>query len=66
MPGKPNHSWGLLKDSVKFRFGYSVEGASLVAQMVKNLPAMQETWIRSLGQEVREDALILLHRSKRR
>ena len=25
--------------------------ASLVAQTVKNLPAMQETWIRSLGQE---------------
>ena len=25
--------------------------ASLVAQMVKNLPAMQETWIRSLGRE---------------
>ena len=25
--------------------------ASLVAQMVKNLPAMQKTWIRSLGQE---------------
>ena len=25
--------------------------ASLVAQMVKNLPAMQETWIQSLGQE---------------
>ena len=24
--------------------------ASLVAQTVKNLPAMQETWIRSLGQ----------------
>ena len=24
-------------------------GASLVAQMVKNLPAMQETWFRSLG-----------------
>ena len=23
--------------------------ASLVAQMVKNLPAMQETWVRSLG-----------------
>ena len=22
-----------------------------VAQMVKNLPAMQETWVRSLGQE---------------
>ena len=27
------------------------ERASLVAQMVKNLPAMQETWVQSLGQE---------------
>ena len=26
--------------------------ASLVTQMVKNLPVMQETWVRSLGQEV--------------
>ena len=26
-------------------------GASLVAQMVKNLPAMRETWVQSLGQE---------------
>ena len=25
--------------------------ASLVAQLVKNLPAMQETWVRSLGWE---------------
>ena len=25
--------------------------ASLVAQTVKNLPAMWETWVRSLGQE---------------
>ena len=25
--------------------------ASLVVQMVKNLPAMQETWVRSLGWE---------------
>ena len=25
--------------------------ASIVAQMVKNLPAMQETWVRSLGRE---------------
>ena len=24
---------------------------SLVAQLVKNLPAMQETWVRSMGQE---------------
>ena len=25
--------------------------ASLLAQLVKNLPAMQETWVRSLGWE---------------
>ena len=25
--------------------------ASLVAQMIKNLPAMQETWVQSLGLE---------------
>ena len=25
--------------------------ASLMAQLVKNLPAMQETWVRSLGWE---------------
>ena len=33
-------------------FTYIVSfGASQVAQMVKNLPAMRETWARSLGQE---------------
>ena len=26
-------------------------GASLVAQLVKNLPAMQETWVQSMGWE---------------
>ena len=26
-------------------------GASLVAQIVKNLPAMQETWVWTLGRE---------------
>ena len=26
-------------------------GVSLVAQIVKNLPAMRETWLQSLGQE---------------
>ena len=28
------------------------QGASLVARMVNNLPAMQETWVQSLGWEV--------------
>ena len=33
--------------------GYSLQysWASLVAQIVKNPPAMQETWVQSLGQE---------------
>ena len=33
--------------------GYPIQysWASLVAQLVKNLPAMQETWVRSLGWE---------------
>ena len=30
---------------------YAYYRASLVAQLVKNLPAMQETWVRSLGWE---------------
>ena len=34
------------------RLGHSFEGiASLVAQWVKNLPAMQEIWVQFLGQE---------------
>ena len=28
-----------------------ISRASLAAQLVKNLPAVQETWVRSLGQE---------------
>ena len=31
--------------------GIKYNGASLVAQMVKNLPAMQETWVQSLSWE---------------
>ena len=34
-----------------FQMYIHIYGASLVAQMVKNLPAMQESWIRSLGWE---------------
>ena len=37
-----------------FKMGYIEplgHWASLVAQMVKNLPAMQEAWVRSLGGE---------------
>ena len=34
-----------------FFYSYIYDQASLVAQMVKNRPAMQETWIQSLGWE---------------
>ena len=34
-----------------FFYSYRYDQASLVAQMVKNWPAMQETWIQSLGWE---------------
>ena len=30
---------------------YIISGASLVTQMVQNLPAMQVTWVQFLGQE---------------
>ena len=38
-------------------------GASLVPQMVKPLPAMQETWIRSLGQEDPLEKEMAIHSS---
>ena len=33
------------------RSSYSIFWVTLVAQMVTNLPAMQETWVQSLDQE---------------
>ena len=41
---------GLFK-KVQFGWGSGGNRASLVAQMVKNLPAMQETQVQPLGQE---------------
>ena len=40
-----------LVNSVNIGGGYASVKASLVAQMVKNLPEMQGTWVQSLGQE---------------
>ena len=34
-----------------FPFAFNFPWASLVAQLVKHLPAMQETWVQSLGWE---------------
>ena len=37
--------------------------ASLVAQLVKNLPAVQESWVQSLGQEVPLEMGMVTHSS---
>ena len=39
-----------MKKILKLKFK-NTQRASLVAQLVKNLPAMQETWVQSLGWE---------------
>ena len=45
--------WSQSSQSVTVFFwpGLTSFGASLVAQLVKNSPAMQETWVRSRGRE---------------
>ena len=40
-----------LSDFPFLSFHYKQARASLVAQSVKNLPALQETWVQSPGQE---------------
>ena len=50
--GDPGSILGLGKsagEGIGYPLQYSL--ASLVAQLVKNLPAVQETWVRSLGWE---------------
>ena len=42
---------GPIDFSIEFTPSLYRPGASLVAQMVKNLIAMQETWVQSLGWE---------------
>ena len=42
---------GKSKIVIVFNYYYSPRETSLVAQLVKNLPAMQETWVQSLGWE---------------
>ena len=43
--------------------GFGHEGSSLVAQMVKNLPAMWETWVQSLGWEEPLEEGMAIHSS---
>ena len=51
-PGSIPGSGGSAREGIGYPLQYS--WASPVAQLVKNLPAMRETWVQSLG---RKDAL---------
>ena len=39
------------RSTLLFMISFAMQRASLMAQLVKNLPAMWETWVRSLGWE---------------
>ena len=47
----PGGVWGPLGRDETFSNSCGGGWATLVAQMVKNLPALRETWVRSLGWE---------------
>ena len=46
-----SHSKADFDVNLYWKFSYGIAIVSLMAQMVKNLPAMQETQIQALGQE---------------
>ena len=43
--------------TVMFNSSFRIRRASLVAQMVKHLPAVWETWVQSLGWEDLEEGM---------
>ena len=43
--------WGRKESDMTVQLHFPFLRASLVAQRLKHLPAMQETWVQSLGQE---------------
>ena len=50
--GDPRHRFGPWVGKISWSRALPAPGgASLIAQSVKNLPAMQETWVQFLGQE---------------
>ena len=49
--GDPGLIPGLGRSTEGIGYPLQCSWASLVAQLVKNLPAMRETWVRSLGWE---------------
>ena len=51
MSGVQREVWTEDTDTNLWIYRVNIYGASLKAQLVKNLPATQETWIQSLGWE---------------
>ena len=49
--GRNKQQSGILEKAMDWGSEDLISGASLVAQLAKNLPAMQETLVRFLGQE---------------
>ena len=47
-----NFIWNKMHKYIKLLSVYQKQWASLIAQLVKNLPAMQETTVQFLGSEV--------------
>ena len=60
---KMNVIYKVIIKAMQMAITYSIPRASLVPQMVKPLPAMQETWIRSLGQEDPLEKEMAIHSS---
>ena len=50
-----------LSETEEYMADLSTLGASLVAQLVKNLPATSKTWVRSLGWEVHKSEIFYLN-----
>ena len=46
-----------------FHFGFYSNRASMVAQTVKNLPAVEKTWVHFLGQEDHLEKGMAIHSS---
>ena len=55
---------GIIKSQKRLsNFQFHFFGGFLVAQLVKNLPAVQETWVRSLGWEDSLEKEVATHSS---
>ena len=56
-------NWTTACENMKSEHSITIHGASLVAQMVKKLPAKQENQLQSLGQEDPLEKRMAIHAS---